>query len=299
MHAQADLRRLHPDLIRVHPRPIFEEITAVYRPEEVMQLHYKILIVDDEPNLRTTLSLILQRDGYIVTTAGDADEAHQKLNEQTFDLAFLDIKMPKKSGLILLTEIKQLYPNMPVLLLTAFASLDSAIEAVRRGAADYLLKPIDPPQILARVKQVLLQQQPDRRRAIMNEMQRLLGELNQIDGANPADTAQAEVDTEGDRYLRRGPFLVDMHTRIASFNDEELTLTPTGFDYLTVLLRFSPNTLDYQKLVKEAQGYETTPIEAKEVTRWRIHELRKAIEQDSRNPRYLITVRGEGYRLVT
>ena len=140
-----------------------------------MEFNHKILVVDDEPNLRTTLSLILQRDGYVVTTAGGADEAHEKLQAQAFDLVFLDIKMPKKSGLMLLTEIKQLFPDLPVLLLTAFASLDSAIEAVRRGAADYLLKPIDPPQILSRVRQVLSEQQPNRRRAIMNEMQRLLG----------------------------------------------------------------------------------------------------------------------------
>ena len=265
-----------------------------------MDSHYSILIVDDEPNLRTTLSLILQRDGYTVTTAGNADEAHEQLHARQFDLVFLDIKMPKKSGLILLTEIKQQFPDLPVLLLTAFASLESAIEAVRRGAADYLLKPIDPPQILARVRQVLAEQQPQRRRAIMNEMQRLLGELNQMNGFQADNTAvENEAVAEPDRYLRRGPFILDLHTRMASLNGEELTLTPTAFDYLTVLLRFSPNTLGYQKLVMEAQGYETTPIEAKEVTRWRVHELRKAIENDSRNPRYLITVRGEGYRLVT
>ena len=98
-----------------------------------MDSHYSILIVDDEPNLRTTLSLILQRDGYTVTTAGNADEAHEQLHARQFDLVFLDIKMPKKSGLILLTEIKQQFPDLPVLLLTAFASLESAIEAVRRG----------------------------------------------------------------------------------------------------------------------------------------------------------------------
>jgi DNA-binding response OmpR family regulator len=262
-----------------------------------MESNYTILIVDDEPNLRTTLSLILQRAGYTVTTAGNAEEAHEMLKAQPFDLAFLDIKMPQKSGLTLLTEIKQYFPDMPVLLLTAFASLDSAIEAVRRGAADYLLKPIDPPQILSRVKQVLSEQQPNRRRAIMNEMQRLLGELNQIDGFQ-TENEQGQGGQDADRYLQRGPFILDLHTRVASIKGEEISLTPTGFDYLTVLLRFSPNTLGYQKLVKEAQGYETTPIEAKEVTRWRIHELRKAIENDSRNPRYLITVRGEGYRLV-
>ncbi len=264
-----------------------------------MESNYTILIVDDEPNLRMTLSLILQREGYVVTIAGDADEAHEQLKAKPFDLVFLDIKMPKKSGLVLLTEIKQIYPDMPVLLLTAFASLDSAIEAVRRGAADYLLKPIDPSQILSRVKQVLSEYQPNRRRAIMHEMQRLLGELNQIDGFDQNDPTRSDREADETRYLQRGPFLLDLHTRIASLNGEELSLTPTGFDYLTVLLRFSPNTLGYQKLVMEAQGYETTPIEAKEVTRWRIHELRKVIENDSRNPRYLITVRGEGYRLVT
>lgn len=264
-----------------------------------MDSNYSILIVDDESNLRTTLSLILQRDGYTVTTAGNADEAHEQLRAKQYDLVFLDIKMAKKSGLTLLTEIKQIFPDLPVLLLTAFASLESAIEAVRRGAADYLLKPIDPQQILARVKQVLAEQQPNRRRAIMNEMQRLLGELNQINGVLTENATKRDVaEAESDRYLRHGPFILDLHARVASLNGEELSLTPTGFDYLTVLLRFSPHTLEYQKLVMEAQGYETTLIEAKEVTRWRIHELRKAVEKDSRNPRYLITVRGEGYRLV-
>lgn len=266
----------------------------------VMDSKYSILIVDDEPNLGATLSLILQREGYTVTTAGNAEEAHEKLRINHFDLVFLDIKMPGKSGLILLTEVKQLFPDLPVLLLTAFASLDSAIEAVRRGAADYLLKPIDPAQILSRVKQVLLAQQPHRRRVIMNEMQRLLGELHQIDGLKTQPVPKyVAPDVNPERYLQRGPFILDLYARAVSLNGEELSLTPTGFDYLTVLLRFSPNTLGYQKLVVEAQGYEITPIEAKEVTRWRIHELRKAIESDSRNPRFLITVRGKGYRLVT
>lgn len=71
-----------------------------------MEAHYSILIVDDEPNLRSTLSLILQREGYAVATAGDAEEAHKQLRLKQFALVFLDIKMPKKSGLTLLTEIK-------------------------------------------------------------------------------------------------------------------------------------------------------------------------------------------------
>ena len=77
-----------------------------------------------------------------------------------------------------------------------------------------------------------------------------------------------------------------------------ITLTPTAFDYLVTLLRHSPETVAYTKLVKESQGYEPTLTEAKEVARWPVHELRKAIEADSRKPQFIITVRGIGYRLV-
>ena len=260
----------------------------------------RILIVQDRPDQLASLVNVLGDEGYQVVGARTAAEASEYARCESFAVAVVDVQAPDVSEVSLLSLLKAKNAQIQMILSPAFASLDSAIEAVRRGAADYLLKPIDPPQILSRVRQVLSEQQPNRRRAIMNEMQRLLGELNEIDGFHTEETpGQATPAEESERYLRRGPFILDLHTRVASLNTEELSLTPTGFDYLTVLMRFSPNTLGYQKLVLEAQGYETTPIEAKEVTRWRIHELRKAIEQDSRNPRYLITVRGEGYRLVT
>ncbi|MCB9419668.1 MAG: response regulator transcription factor [Ardenticatenaceae bacterium] len=257
-----------------------------------------ILVVDDEPNLRKTLAMILQRAGYVVTTAGNADEAHRLLRAGAYGLVFLDIKMPDKSGLTLLAEIRELYPDMPIVLLTAHASLDSAIEAVRRGANDYLLKPIDPPQILERVSQVLAkQEQPRRRREIFDEMQGLLAELANIEGGgNVVDGGTAVIDPS--RYLQRGAVRLDLHTRQVLINGNPVTLTPTAFDYLVTLVRHSPETVTYKKLVKESQGYEPSLIEAKEVARWRIHELRKAIEADSRKPDFIITVRGIGYRLV-
>lgn len=261
-----------------------------------------ILVVDDEPNLRATLALILQRAGYVVTTAANADEAHQFLKAGAFDLVFLDIKMPDKSGLTLLTEIRGFYPDIPIILLTAYASLESAIEAIRKGANDYLLKPIDPPQIIDRVEQVLLeQQQPRRRRAIFEEMQGLLAELNKIEGYSEAEETGVRnlATADPSRYLQRGGIKLDLHLRQVIINNDSLTLTPTAFDYLVTLVRHSPETVPYKTLVKESQGYEPTLIEAKEVARWRIHELRKTIEADSRNPRFIITVRGTGYRLVT
>jgi DNA-binding response OmpR family regulator len=266
-----------------------------------MSVTQSILVVDDEPNLRKTLALILQRAGYTVMTAGSADEAHQLLGAGAFGLVFLDIKMPDKSGLTLLKEIRDIYPEMPIVLLTAHASLESAIEAVRVGATDYLLKPIDPPQILERVSQALAkQQQPRRRREIFNEMQNLLAELTGSDllgdETGGGNLGTAVIDPS--RYLQKGSIRLDLHTRQVAVNGNPITLTPTAFDYLVTLVRHSPETVDYKKLVKESQGYEPSLIEAKEIARWRIHELRKAIEADSRKPQFIITVRGDGYRLV-
>ena len=114
-----------------------------------------ILVVDDEENLRRTLALILQHEGYGVMTAASVGEARACLGTGGFDLVFLDLKLPDGDGLSLLPEMRSRYPGMPVLILTAHDKLGVALEAVRGGARDYLLKPVDPPVLLARVKEVL------------------------------------------------------------------------------------------------------------------------------------------------
>lgn len=261
-----------------------------------------ILIIDDEPNLRRSLALILQRQGYSVTTAGNAQEAGQCLEAGPFELVFLDLKMPDVNGLELLPEIRELYPNMPVLILTAHATLDSAIDAVRKGARDYLLKPIEPDLILARVEEVLSGVEGTRRRReIVGEMQNLISELNQIDQGTGAGKPGTIISppTDPDRILQRGPFILDMHARYLRLGDRLITLSPTTFDYLVTLVRHSPDPVSYETLVTESQGFKTTLAEARDIARWRIHELRKAIEDDNKNPRYIFTVRGTGYRLVT
>jgi DNA-binding response OmpR family regulator len=267
-----------------------------------MTSSFTILIIDDEPNLRRSLALILQRAGYSVTTAENGEQVHQCLEAGAYDLVFLDLKMPDINGMELLPQIHKIYPDMPVLILTAHATLDSAIQAVRKGARDYLLKPIDPEQILSRVREVLAeQQQPRRRREIVGEIQSLLQELNEVAGVKPEEEGSQTTSTPVNpaRILRRGPFMLDLHARYALLNEQVISLSPTAFDYLATLLRHSPNPVGYETLVMEAQGYKTTPVEAREMARWRIHELRKALETDTRNPNYIITVRDIGYRLVT
>jgi DNA-binding response OmpR family regulator len=116
---------------------------------------FSILVIDDEEYLRLSLAMILKREGYIVRTAANIREARQYLQEDTYDLAFLDLKLPDGRGLTLLPELRSQFEDMPVLILTAHDMLESATEAVRLGARDYFLKPADPAVIIQRVKELL------------------------------------------------------------------------------------------------------------------------------------------------
>jgi DNA-binding NtrC family response regulator len=112
--------------------------------EARMESARSILIVDDEANLRSTLTLILQRAGYTVRAAANGQEGLRCLHDEKIDLLFLDLKMPGKDGMEILPDIRLLHPELPVLVLTANASLDVAVEAMRIGAYGYLLKPVEP-----------------------------------------------------------------------------------------------------------------------------------------------------------
>jgi len=268
-----------------------------------MSISRTILIIDDEPNLRRSLGLILQRAGYMITTASNAAEALQFLQSGGFDLAFLDIKLPDQSGIQLLPKIKDLYADMPVLILTAHATLDTAIEAVRLGARDYLLKPVDPEDILARVSSVLTEQKPPkRRREIAAQMQSLLAELQSIDGSEvpTLDMTIPSPPADPARFLKCGSLVLDRHTRSVQSNGRDVTLPPSTFDYLVALVRHSPDPVSYEKLVEESQEYQhLSRAEAREIARWQMHELRKLLEPDPRHPQMVITVRDVGYRLVS
>src|SRR5215216_4988056 len=140
-----------------------------------------ILIVDDEDPLRLSLSLILQKESYRVETAANAEDALNCLQLQEYDLMFLDLNLPGMSGIDLLIQVHKQFPHMSVLILTAHAALESAIQAVRLGARDYLIKPVEPVLILARVAEVLAEsEQPARKKELVSQIQGLLAELQKI-----------------------------------------------------------------------------------------------------------------------
>lgn len=266
-----------------------------------MTSHYTILIVDDEARLRLSLSLILQKELYTVATAATAEEAQAYLQSHTCDLMFLDLNLPGMSGIDLLIEVRKQFPHLPVLILTAYAALESAIQAVRLEARDYLIKPVEPVEILTRVAEILAErEQPARKQHIVGQIQSLLTELQKMDGDHMAAASASPPPSAADSagVLKKGMFELDLHAHHVSLNGKYIPLTEVYFYYLCTLLRHAPKAVEYKTLVKESQGYDGTLVEVREMARWRIHELRRMIEVDPEQPRYILTVRGIGYRLA-
>lgn len=258
-----------------------------------------ILIIDDEASLRHTLARILQRANFEVTTAASGQEGLALLGQHAFDLVYLDIRMPDMSGLEVLKRIHAALPELPVVLFTAQPDLNSALESLRQGATDYLLKPLQPGEMIQRTEAILTRQSRERRkRQIREQIAALQAELERLEHDEVSPTPAVGPVNEAERFLTRGKISLDLHTRRARLNDREINLPPAAFDYLLVLLRHAPSVVDYRTLVTEAQGYEVEFREAQELVKWHIHQIRQAIEPDERNPRYLINVRGTGYRLV-
>ncbi len=256
-----------------------------------------ILIIDDEAALRQTLARILQHAGFEITTAENGEQGLSFIQTTNFDLIFMDLRMPGMAGMEVLKLIHASYPNLPVVLFTAQPDLNSAVEALRNGATDYLLKPLKPQALIERAQAIIANQQKEnRKREIMLQIEALQAELKSLGTGVTGPLQTASVGS--DRFLKRGALVLDLHKRRLNIHEQVVNIPPTSFDYLLVLARHSPNVVNYQTLVAEAQGYQADAREAQELTKWHIHQLRQAIENDAHAPSFLINVRGTGYRLV-
>lgn len=144
------------------------------RLKEVNEDTYKILVADDEPTIRELMQLVLEHDGHTVKTANDGEQALKMLQEERFDFLLSDIQMPCMDGIELLRRAKALYPDMTAILITGFGTIETAVEAMKSGASDFLTKPIREPDQIP-----LIFRRAKRFHLLQNEV-KALRELNRL-----------------------------------------------------------------------------------------------------------------------
>lgn len=259
-----------------------------------METTNSILVVDDEETIRNVVAEALQEQGYKVQTAANAVEALRVCDQAAFDLALIDMKMPgAMDGLGLLKEIRRKWPYMVVIVLTGYGTLDSAIGALRQGAYDYLAKPASLTQILDSVQKGLeKRREEERRQELITHLEKTLHELKR-DG----DSSRSMAST-AERFIQTAVLTIDRQKRLAVRGEESLALTATEFDLLDYLASHADRVVTASELVKSVHGYELAEPDARPLIRVHIQRLRQKLQDDPDNPRYILNVRGKGYRFV-
>ena len=219
----------------------------------------RILVVEDEPPISSALEDDLKLEGYEVEVARDGEAASRRAQEQSFDLIILDVMLPHKDGFEVCRELRRAGLRMPVILLTAKTQESDKVLGLELGADDYVTKPFSPRELRARVKAAL---------------RRAAGEMPEI-----YRFGDAEVDFTRCELRRAG---------------RAVEMTPIEFKLLAAFIRHRGQTLSRDRLLDAAWGRETFVTDR--VVDTHITNLRKKIETKPSEPRFLVNVRGMGYR---
>jgi len=266
-----------------------------------------VLVVDDEGANRYSVSKTLQRVGYIVSEAANGEEALEIMGKQSFDVVLTDIRMPGLDGVELLRRIKEEAPDIIVILMTAYASLGTAVEALRLGAHDYLIKPSSSQDIRQSVARGIERARNlKRRRALLDAIRSDVFELTQADVDQPA--AKLDFDSDEPRpsdtitepasnSMQLGPLTVFPGRYQIAVGDKDIDLTPTEFDLLLYLAAHRGRVVPCHELVREVRGYAVDEAEAREVIRPHVSNLRRKLKSAEQDADLIVNVRGIGYRL--
>jgi len=252
-----------------------------------------ILIVDDEPAIRFFLSEELSQAGYEVTTAASGEQALALLQQQPIDLILLDLKMEGIDGLQVMAEVERLPLPPVVIMLTAHASLDSAIKAMRRGGHDYLIKPCRTEELLASVekglarRQKLLQQQ-----ALLHQIEISARQLRL--GSPPEPPAASGRP----RFLEARGLLLDREQHTVTRQGRPVHLTPSEFKLLHCLMERADQIVPIEELMRVLHGTEGDRWEVRQALSTHLWNLRRKIGNAPDGSPYLVNVRGRGYRFV-
>ena len=223
---------------------------------------YRLLMIDDDARLTAMVGDYLRGHGYEVDTAGSLGAGREQLRQESYDALLLDLMLPDGDGLDLTRELRAgaRTRRLPLLMLTARGEPMDRIVGLEIGADDYLPKPFEPRELLARVKALLRRAAPD---------------------------------TSGDEVLEFGRLVIDVGARQARLNGSACDLTSHQFDLLLVLARSAGRVLSRDQIMDSLKGH---PLEAFDRSiDVHISRIRAVIEDDAKNPQRVLTVRGTGY----
>ena len=222
----------------------------------------RVLVVDDEEQIRRALKSILSTRGYALAMAATAEEALVKAIDAPPDLVILDLALPDRSGIEVCRELRT-WMTAPILILSVRANEADKIQALDEGADDYLTKPFSAGELLARIRALL------RRAAAL---------------------------TSPPPLVTAGALEIDIARRRVTLAGEEVPLTPTEFDILAFLARNAGLVVTQRMILEQVWGPEW--VEDSQTLRVHVSNLRKKIEQRPGGPRYIITEPGVGFRLA-
>jgi DNA-binding response OmpR family regulator len=227
----------------------------------------RILLVDDEQSIQTLLSYPLRKEGYHVTSALDGSEALQRFDEGRFDLVVLDLMLPRRDGVEVCRELRQ-RSQVPIIMLTAKGSESDKVAGLEVGADDYITKPFSMREFRSRVKAAL-------RRS------RMVAPL---------------VDQGEEGPIVQGELTIDFDRRQVTLAREEIRVTYVEFEILGALARSPGRVLTRETLLEHVWG--DSEYRDPRTVDVHIRHLREKIERDPKEPEFLFTVRGVGYRFV-
>ncbi len=223
----------------------------------------RILLVEDEPGLQLTLSDRLRREGYLVETAGDGQTGLDKAATGTFDLVLLDVMLPRKNGFDVLRDLRQKSVETPVIMLTARGQVVDTVVGLKLGADDYLAKPFEMMELLARIEARLRRRTP------------------------------ASASADGYQF---GDVRVDYRSAEVFRGKETIELSAREYQLLRYLIAHRNEIISRDQLLNEVWGYNAMP--STRTVDVHVAWLRQKIEPNPRHPQYLLTVHGLGYRFV-
>ena len=229
-----------------------------------------IMVVDDEPIARQTLHDILKIEGFNVISFANGESAIEFVRNNSVDLILLDVKMPGMGGHEVVKVVTQISPDTQIILLTAFGSMESAVEALRQRVHDYIIKPESPTQIISSVRRGL------------EEREKRLADLQ-----NEASPSLFYTLVDGTR--------IDLSRRKITKDGKEEFLTPAEGQLLKIFLENVGKVFTHREIVLLVQGYDVSSKEAQEILRPLVSRLRNKLVEFPAIFDRIVSIRGTGY----